>query len=109
MIGQIGTADAVPVLLDVARRSRPNSFAFMQTSDALDMLGATAQANQFAAELAARPDASKAMLMAVFTRSYQDAGGCDRRSDTMDGGLPLILACVTLRCTCSRAPVVIRR
>ena len=74
VIAGLGGREAVPVLIEVARRSRPNSLAFIQTSDALDMMGATAEANQFAAELAARPDASKAMLVAIFTRyAYREA------------------------------------
>jgi hypothetical protein len=72
VISQVASADAAPVLIDVARRSRPNSYAFIRASDALDLIGATAEGDRFATELAQRRGASPAMLGAAFARfSYR--------------------------------------
>lgn len=68
LLGELAGRDAAPILIDVALQSRSDSYAFIDASDALDGIGASTEADAFVTNLADRPDASKAMLMAAFAR-----------------------------------------
>lgn len=68
VLGELASREAAPTLIEVALLSRPDSYAFLRASDALDAIGASGEADQFVIDLAGRPDASMAMLMAAFYR-----------------------------------------
>ncbi len=68
VIAQLAGPEAAPLLIETALASRRDSFAFDRTSNTLDAIGASADADRFAVDLATRSDASKSMLYAAFTR-----------------------------------------